>query len=303
MVCALGALACPCGSAFDAVDHPLEHTHVFAVAGPDEFTVVALAEPVHAVNARQRVAASFELVFHVQPVLEIVAHVVAAKRQHGERVAAHHAHLADGGGGGLGAHGGGHVDAFHPVTGLGDQWHGSGAAATEDEGINRHAFGVVPLRVECRIIDGSHREARVRMSRLGAGFFCNPGRPVLALPVDQMGRQVAAVFFHAFPPHVTVIGQGDVGENHVFVQAGHAVGVGMEVGARCHAKVTGFRVDGVHSAVGVRLDPGDVVADGGDAPAIKTGGRHQHREIGLAASTGESGRHVVFFARFTRLRG
>src|SRR6185436_14494836 len=117
-------------------------------------------------------------------------------------------------------------------------------------------------------------------------------RPVAALPVDQVRRGVA----HAFPPDVAVVGQRDVGEDHVLVQAGHAVRVGLHVGAGGHAEVAGFGVDGVQAAVGIGLDPGNVVADGGDLPAFEAGWRDQHREVGLAAGAGEGGGHVVFLA-------
>jgi len=43
--------------------------------------------------------------------------------------------------------------------------------------------------------------------------------------------QLAGVFFHAFPPDIAVVGQGHVGEDHFLVQAQHAVGVGLHVGA------------------------------------------------------------------------
>ena len=46
----------------------------------------------------------------------------------------------------------------------------------------------------------------------------------------------------------------------------------------------------------MRLDPGDVVADGGDFPAGEALGRHQHRKVGFAAGAWESGCHVVLFA-------
>ncbi len=72
-------------------------------------------------------------------------------------------------------------------------------------------------------------------------------------------------------------------------------GVGVVVGTWGHAKVTGFGVDGHHLAVGLRFDPSDVVADGGDFPAIEAFGWHQHGEVCFAASTGESSGHVVFF--------
>jgi hypothetical protein len=44
------------------------------------------------------------------------------------------------------------------------------------------------------------------------------------------------------------------------------------------------------------LDPGDVVADGRDLPALEALGRHQHREVGLAAGAGEGGGDVVLLA-------
>ena len=80
--------------------------------------------------------------------LKIVRHVVAGEGQHGERVAPHHAHLARDGRGGFRSHGGGHVHAFDPVAGFRDQRHRGGAAAAEDEGVDRHALGIVPVRIE-----------------------------------------------------------------------------------------------------------------------------------------------------------
>ena len=147
------------GLAFDAVNHPLEHAHVVTVAGPNKLAVDSLAEPVHTVDLGQGVAGVFQLVLHVQPMLEVVAHVVAAEGQHGKRVAAHHALLAKSGCGGLGTHGGGHVHAFHPGAGFGHQWHGGGATATEDESVDRNAVRVVPLRIKCRVVDGCHGKA------------------------------------------------------------------------------------------------------------------------------------------------
>jgi hypothetical protein len=54
---------------------------------------------------------------------------------------------------------------------------------------------------------------------------------------------------HAFPPDVAVVGQRDVREDHVVLQAGHAVVVGLVVGAGRHAEVAGLRVDRVEPAV------------------------------------------------------
>ena len=154
---------------------------------------------------------------------------------------------------------------------------------------------VIPCAVQRRVVGRSDSEACVRVGGFGAGFFGNRRSPVFALPIDQVIRHVTGVFFHAFPPNIAVVGQRHVGEDDIFVQAGHAVGVGVEIGAGRDAEVTGLGVDGAQLAIGAGFDPGDVVADGGDFPAVKTGGRHQHGKIGFATSAGEGCRHVVFF--------
>ena len=76
---------------------------------------------------------SVERALHLDPVPEIVAHVIAAEGQHGHRIAADLADGAGGGGGHFRAHGGADVDAGAPVEGLIDQRHGGGAASAEDQ--------------------------------------------------------------------------------------------------------------------------------------------------------------------------
>ena len=104
-------------AAADTVDDPLEDAHVFAVAGPEEAAVGGFAEPVDVEDAGR----GREVALHLQPVTEVVAHVVAAEGQHGHGVTAD---LTDGAAcccGGFGAHGGADVDACRPVEGLVDQ--------------------------------------------------------------------------------------------------------------------------------------------------------------------------------------
>ena len=242
-----GTVLFPLAAAFDPVDHPRQHAHVFAITRPDKFAVFAFAEPVGGVDLRQFATHGLQLFAHVQPMLEIVAHVVANEGQHGKRVAPHHAGLAGGGCRCFGTHGGRHVDTFNPVARLSHQWHGGRAATAEDEGVDGHAFRVVPGFVKRRVVGGSDGKARIRVCGPGAGFFRDLRRPVIALPVDQVRRQRLArcVMLHAFPPDVAVVGQRNVGENCVVVQAAHAVRVGQQVGARCHAKVASLGVDGV----------------------------------------------------------
>src|SRR3954452_19014096 len=74
------------GLAVAAAEDPLQDTGVLAEAGPQELALVVLAEPVDVEDLRQLVGVA--LGADVQPVLEVVGHVVAAEGQHGEGVEA-----------------------------------------------------------------------------------------------------------------------------------------------------------------------------------------------------------------------
>ena len=261
------------GLVLDALDGPLQHAAVLAEARPQEPAVVAAAEPVD--EEHRRHLGLVGVLADVDPVLEVVADVVAEERQHRHRVAAHGADLALGGGGLLGTQGGADEHAVLPVAGLGDQRHRGLAAAAEQDRRDRHALRVVPLRRQRRALRDRGAVARVRVRRLG---FRLPQDPVVALPVDQ----VVGLALQALPPHVAVVGLGDVGEDGVARRDGlHRVGVGVPVGARRDAEEAELGVDGVEPAVLAEPHPGDVVADGLGAPAGD--GRLQHREVGLAA--------------------
>src|SRR5262245_27572189 len=95
------------GAAVDAVDDPLEDAEVIAEARPEELAVLIAAEPVDVEHSRRVSQAAAEL----EPVAEVVAHVVAAEWQHRERVAANLAQLAERGGRHFGTHRGGGVNA------------------------------------------------------------------------------------------------------------------------------------------------------------------------------------------------
>ena len=105
-------------------------------------------------------------------------------------------------------------------------------------------------------------------------------RPVLAVPVDQVRRGLVGL---AFPPDVAVVGQRDVGEDDVFLERGQGVVVGLFAGARGNAEEAGFRVDRVQTGDAVsalaRLDPGDVVTDTGDLPALQACRRYSYNFV------------------------
>ena len=272
-------------SALDALDHPGQHAHVLGEARPDKLAGLIGAEPVDAEDPRQPGAAGRELVTQLQPVGEVLGHVVAAERQHRERIAPKHALRASQGSGGLAAHRGRHVHAFGPAARLGDQRHRGRAPATEHECVDRHALRIFPVGIDRRALARGHREARVRMRRLAAAVR----RPVLALPVNQMRRRRA----HALPPDVAVVGQRDIGEDDVAVEHRHRVVIGLVRGAGRHTEAAGLRIDRVQPAILAGFDPGDVLAHRGDLPAFKCRWRDQHREVGLAAGRREGRCHVV----------
>ena len=118
--------------------------------------------------------------------------------------------------------------------------------------------------------------------------------PVIPAPVYGV---IGRITIHAFPPNVTVIGQGYVGEDAVLLDGFHRARVGFVGGAGRNAEVTGFRIDGIQVAIITRLDPGNIITDRRDLPALLLVmfGRNDHREIGFAACTGESGGDVSLF--------
>src|SRR5215472_9609777 len=69
-------------AAATAIDHPLQHAHVLSEARPCESAVIVGAKPVDAEDARRM----SNCLAHRQPVLEVVADVIAAERQHRERI-------------------------------------------------------------------------------------------------------------------------------------------------------------------------------------------------------------------------
>ncbi|MNQ64064.1 hypothetical protein D3C85_784680 [compost metagenome] len=268
--------------AVQTLDDPLQHAGVVAKARPDELAVLVLAEPVDEEETRQlrRVG----LLAQLQPVAEIVAHVVAAEGQHGEGIAAQLADLVLGGGGAFRGHGRAHEDAVLPVEGFRHQRHSRGAAAAEQDGVDWHTRRVFPLGRDGRALAGGRGEAGVRVS----GGLARRRIMRLTLPVGQARRRFLG---QAFPPDVAVSGQGDVGEDGVLRQGLERVQIGVAAGAGRHAEEARLRVYGVQTTVLAETHPGDVVADRLGLPAVQR--RLQHGQVGLAAGAREGGGHIL----------
>ena len=83
--------------------------------------------------------------------------------------------------------------------------------------------------------------------------------PGSTLPVDKVSRGLAS---HAFPPHVPIIGERNVGEDDVALEHFHRVRIGRIGRSRSDSEVAGFGIDRIETTVSAWLDPGDIVTDG-----------------------------------------
>ena len=120
------------------------------------------------------------------------------------------------------------------------------------------------------------------------GLLLGVGRPVAALPVDEVLR----LAFQALPPDIAVVGECDVGEDGVACRDRlHRVRVGLPVRSRRDAEEAELRIDRIQPAVLAEPHPGDVVANGLGAPALDGG--LQHGQVGLSARRRERGGDVV----------
>src|SRR6266516_7336936 len=68
-----------------AIDHPFQDAHIVAEAGPEKFSVRALAKPVH-VKDEWWISQPLS---DLEPMAKIIAHVVAAKGQHRNGITSH----------------------------------------------------------------------------------------------------------------------------------------------------------------------------------------------------------------------
>src|ERR1700753_2329964 len=104
-----------CASAY-SIDDPFQHAHILTETWPEKLTAVILAEPIHMKDARSHGKSAL----HLDPVTEIIAHVVAAKWKHGHRIAADLSSSARCSRGCFRSHGSAHVNSCAPIECLVD---------------------------------------------------------------------------------------------------------------------------------------------------------------------------------------
>ena len=195
------------GIVIGAVEDPFENADVFAVTWPDELSVFILAEPVDGIDLRKLVLVGHFA--HVEPMLDVVADMIADEWQHCEWIAADLAEfVADDGGGDFAAHDRSEENTVLPVETFINEWDGGRAAAAEKDGVNWHTLRFFPFVFgDDRALAGWCREAGIWMGGAVVAVFV----PVVALPVDK----VIWCRRKAFPPDITIVGQCDIGEDGI----------------------------------------------------------------------------------------
>lgn len=227
--------------------------------------------------------------------LEVIAHVIAAERQHCHRVTTDDADRSACRRRGFGRHNGADENAVRPVSGFVHQRCGLGSSATENDCIERDALRIFEFVGNAGAVLRGSRETGVGVCALHA--VCSVlFRPGIALPVDGVLRRILV---ETFPPNGVVFEiVHDVGENGALSRRGKRVGIGLRVGAGRDSEETVFRVDGIKSAVLAYSYPRDVVADRMNLVALVSEflGRNEHGKVGFAARGGECRRDIFGFA-------
>ena len=225
---------------------------------------------------------------HLQPVAEIIRHVVAAEGKHGHGVPPRDAYLACRGRGGFARHGCAHEYAVLPVKRFIYQRGHSGSSSSKYERRYRHAFRRFPFRRNAWRLARRHGVPRIRMRRRAFGWI-----PRLALPVGQPSWRIAA---NSFPPRLPLGSHRHVRKQRVLVQRSHHVLIGFHTRARSHPKKARFRIDGVQISVFADLHPGNIVSNGPDAIPLVLERRHHHCQIRFPARAWKRRAHVGYFA-------
>src|SRR6266511_6373773 len=191
----------------------------------------------------------------------IISHVVAAERQHRHRIAPHDTHGTGGCRGRFGWQCRPEKSAMLPIEGLIDERNHLLAARAEKYRTDGHALGLFPLRRIARALLYGHRKAGIRVGRRVAALRV----PWLAAPIHSVAGDGIAM---TFPPDGSVRSQRHVGENAVSRDRPHCVAVSVRTGARRDAETAGFRIDRPKPAVRTDAQPGNIIADGVDLPAL-----------------------------------
>src|SRR3984885_3676623 len=114
--------------AFDSIEHPFQNANILSVSRPQKFSTGVAPEPIHMEYSRR----IFHATPHLEPVTEVIGHVVAAEGKHRHRIPARDSNGAGRGRRGLGSHRGANVPAVLPSAGLKNGGSDARTAAAEN---------------------------------------------------------------------------------------------------------------------------------------------------------------------------
>src|SRR5690242_5763717 len=114
--------------------------------------------------------------------------------------------------------------------------------------------------------------------------------PRLAAPVLGVGGRRIVM---SFPPDCAVRTKSDVSENRVPVKHRKRIRIRMRTGPRSDAEKSRLGIDRPEPSIRTYAQPGNIIADSVDLPALHACGRHQHREVGFSAGAGKCAADVV----------
>ncbi|KNC23064.1 hypothetical protein FF38_06397 [Lucilia cuprina] len=263
--------------------NPFEDTGVITVSGPHEFAIGTLAEPVDVEDFGYITTG-----FHAQPVLDVVAKVVAKEWTHSEGIVHDHFAFVFSSSGGFTAHGRADEDTMSPVAGFIDEWDTSRATTTEEHGTDGNTSGIFPGSINDGTLASRSTETGVRVSSRFARLL-GPG---VAQPIGNLytGSQAA---FHTFPVDTTIGGVGYIGEDGVLEDGVHGNGVGFHGSTGGNAEEAVFGINGTQSTIFVEFHPGNIITNTFDLVFLKSW--VQHGKIGLTAGRGEGSSDVFLY--------
>src|SRR5437868_11841462 len=127
--------------------------------------------------------------------LEVLPHIVSAKRQHCHGIPPHLSHSTDGRRSHFRTHRCADICPVFPIARLKDERHSIAPTSAENYGADGNAAAIFNMWVEHGIVAHGSGEAAGGMS----GFFLGSGCPSVTSPVNRMGGRRDVL---AFPPRV-----------------------------------------------------------------------------------------------------
>mmetsp|Transcript_13039 Transcript_13039/g.23461 ORF Transcript_13039/g.23461 Transcript_13039/m.23461 type:complete len:238 (+) Transcript_13039:4108-4821(+) len=158
------------------------------------------------------------------------------------------------------------------------------APAAEDESRDRHPVGVVDVGIDCWAVTVRCQVAAIPMRRRPAAVRC----PRLALPVCE---GCWGLLGHALPPHISLSGDGDVGEDRIRGNGCIDARVLNDITTASRIIEASLRVDRIQAPVAAHIEPCTFIPNAPDLPAWYR--RDKHGKARLPTGRGQECTRIV----------